>query len=162
MASMYAVYHGPNGLRQSPGACTVSPAMLAAGLRATRATASRIGFLRHHPCRARTLAAATSASTRRARGTAISAQLGASLASAFRSTKRPRRKTSRLLLGFFARQIAPLFDDDIAPTQSQIADRESQLRISHASGFQHATTPKPRCCVTSAGSSRAIFRSATR
>ena len=52
MASMYAVYHGPDGLRGIAGRTHRMAATLAAGLRDTRATVVRPDVLRHRDRRA--------------------------------------------------------------------------------------------------------------
>ena len=47
MAGMYAVYHGPDGLRASPGAPTATPTLLAEGLRRRRRRDRARRLLRH-------------------------------------------------------------------------------------------------------------------
>jgi hypothetical protein len=99
MASMYAVYHGPEGLRASPGAHTCWPRLLRTRLHANLATPPTPA-----PSSTRSRSAAARAARRRSAGTGARQHQPARYAdgaSASRSTNRPRSRKCAALLEIF-------------------------------------------------------------
>ena len=159
MASMYAVYHGPDGLRRIARRVHDLTCRLADGSRAARLRPRARRFFRHDPGRSWGNERVQNSSAARCSETAICAS-SARTASAFRSTKRPRLTTSKCSSRIFGENRAVL----PGARAGQRGSRRSRIEnpISSPIRFSTRITAKPRCCVTSGGSRRAISRSAIR
>ena len=166
MASMYAVYHGPDGLKRIARRVHGWTARARRGPRASSASRVRDERVLRHAC------ASTSTDGRarqrdRSRGSSRGINLRALPTTARR--RRARRDdhapaTSHDLLDAFA----PTARAPCRPRRARRATRRRRseaLRphepLPHPPGLQHATTPSTRCCATSAGSRRATCRSRT-
>ena len=151
MASMYAVYHGPEGLTQIARRVHALADMLAVGLRELGCTVLNGRFSipfasawaverRTLFCRSRRIAVSTSANL-------------TSMPSASPSMKRPPPMTSR---NCSQPSMAARRSCSISSPPQPIGNRQSPIvnRPSSPTRFSTRTTPNTRCCATSAGSRR--------
>ena len=165
VASMYAVYHGPAGLKRIAQRVASYTAILAEGLRAARLHAARTTQRLRHAHASRP---ATTPSRSLARAPRAGMQPAPRLrrrTSASRSTRR-RRATTSPRCGRCSpsrarrcRDFAELREGHRAADPAGAAPHQ---RLPHAPGLQHATTARPRCCATSAACPTRTSRSTAR
>ena len=168
IASMYAVYHGPEG-------CARSPSASAGWRRCSRAGLEKLGLTVAHAPFFDTLrvdgnvsdVAAWLAGRRQARRINLR-RLSDTARRRSRSTRRRPRRTSSALWKVFgadgptaaaftgAARLATM--EASARLRRALGGQRAHERVPHPPGVQHATTPRPRCCATCAGSRRRICR----
>ena len=159
MASMYAVYHGPEGLKKIARRVKLLTGLLADGLTAARRQGQRRAGLRHAHRRQRR----RRARPRRRRREEIQPPPRRRLHGrhlARRDDDRRGRADAALRFSATSARLTPIARRSVPIFAAP--------RRAHASAFltpprsSTATTPSTRCCATSAGSRRRTSRSATR
>ena len=165
MAGMYAVYHGPDGLRRIArrvrGLTACSPRACAAWATSSP-TAPFFDTLRVDADAARR-AKQVLAAARRARHQP--ARLRRRRASASRSTRRPRARTSSELLEAFAARRDAAGRSTRSPRAADAplpARARAHERVPRRTRSSTRTTASTRCCATCTGSRRATSRSPPR
>ena len=158
IASMYAVYHGPEGLTHIARTVHRRTAVLAAGLRQARL---RAAVARPSSTRSRSRPAAGRArSSPRALAEKINLRIGnGTLGIALDETTTPA--TVEAVWRAFGGKLA-YADIEAGAREALPPALKRDTALPHPSGLPHATAPKPRCCATCASSRTAISRSTAR